>query len=170
MNTTSVNLQTLSYRETRTYLIALLFIAGNVILPQLCHLMPQGGLIWLPIYFFTLVGAYRYGWRVGLLTAILSPLVNSLAFGMPALAALPIIETKSIILAAVAGLTATRFNRISLPLIAAVVIVSQLIGGTVEWAYTGSLMAAAQDFRIGFPGILTQIIGGYLVIRYLANK
>ena len=37
---------------------AALFIVGNIVFPQLCHaLMPKGGLIFLPIYFFTLFGA-----------------------------------------------------------------------------------------------------------------
>lgn len=84
-----VRLYTLTYGETKTYLFAALFIAGNILLPQLCHLAPLGGVRWLPIYFFTLVGAYKYGWRVGLLTALLSPLINSALFGMPAAAALP---------------------------------------------------------------------------------
>ena len=77
------------YADVRTYLFAALFVVGNVVLPQLVHLIPQGGLTWLPIYFFTLVGAYKYGWRVGLLTAIVSPLVNSFFFGMPVAAMLP---------------------------------------------------------------------------------
>lgn len=71
------------YADVRTYLFAALFVVGNVVLPQLVHLIPQGGLTWLPIYFFTLVGAYKYGWRVGLLTAIVSPLVNSFSSGCP---------------------------------------------------------------------------------------
>lgn len=73
----TVKLYTYGYREVRTYVMACLFVLGNVALPQLFHLIPQGGIIWLPIYFFTLVGAYKYGWKVGLLTAIASPLVNS---------------------------------------------------------------------------------------------
>ena len=76
-------LYTLGYRETKTYLVASLFVIGNIVLPQLFHLVPQGGVMWLPIYFFTLVGAYKYGWQVGLLTAVLSPVVNSLFFTMP---------------------------------------------------------------------------------------
>ena len=73
MRTTTVKLYSLEYNQLRTYLAVTLFVAGNIILPQLCHLVPQGGIRWLPIYFFTLVGAYKYGWRVGLLTAVLSP-------------------------------------------------------------------------------------------------
>lgn len=82
MQTTSVKLYSLNYRQAVTYGAALLFVAGNIAMPQLCHLVPQGGLILLPIYFFTLIGAYKYGWRVGLLTAVLSPLANNLLFGM----------------------------------------------------------------------------------------
>ena len=96
----------MDYRQARTYVLASLFVLGNIALPQLCHLMPHGGHIWLPIYFFTLVGAYKYGWRVGLLTAVLSPVVNSLLFGMPAVAALPVILVKSVTLAAAAALVA----------------------------------------------------------------
>ena len=99
MKTTEVKLYSLNYSEIRTYLFGLLFVAGNIILPQCCHLIPQGGLTWLPIYFFTLIGAYKFGWKVGLLTAFLSPLVNSFAFGMPAAAMLPGILLKSCVLA-----------------------------------------------------------------------
>ena len=70
MQTTSIKLYALSFSQAKTYFVAALFILGNIVLPQLCHLIPQGGMILLPIYFFTLIGAYKYGWRVGLLTAV----------------------------------------------------------------------------------------------------
>lgn len=69
METKTVKLYSLDYSNARTYLMAALFIAGNMALPQLFHLIPQGGITWLPIYFFTLIGAYKFGWKVGLLTA-----------------------------------------------------------------------------------------------------
>ena len=87
METKTVKLYSLDYSNARTYLMAALFIAGNMALPQLFHLIPQGGITWLPIYFFTLIGAYKFGWKVGLLTAILSPVINSLLFGLPILLA-----------------------------------------------------------------------------------
>ena len=62
METTAVKLYSTGYREAKTYLAAALFVAGNIVLPQICHLVPQGGLRWLPIYFFTLVGAYKWAW------------------------------------------------------------------------------------------------------------
>ena len=84
METTSIKLYSLNYNDTKTYLATLLFVVGNMALPQLFHLIPQGGITWLPIYFFTLIGAYKYGWKVGLLTALLSPVLNSLLFVLPA--------------------------------------------------------------------------------------
>ena len=95
MQTNTVKLYSLHYGEAKTYLAAALFVLGNVALPQLLHTVHLGGPTWLPIYFFTLVGAYKYGWRTGLLTAVASPVVNSLLFGMPLAAALPAMPTAS---------------------------------------------------------------------------
>lgn len=169
MNTT-VKLYSLPYSSTKTYLAAATFIAGNIALPQLFHLIPQGGITWLPIYFFTLIGAYKYGWRVGLLTAILSPVINAFLFGMPAPASLPAILLKSGLLAAAASYAAHRFQRVTPPLLLAVVAFYQIAGTLGEWAIVGNLHDALQDFRIGLPGMLLQIIGGYIFIKHLIRK
>lgn len=105
METTTVKLYSLDYSNVKTYWAASLFIIGNILFPQLFHLIPQGGITWLPIYFFTLIGAYKYGWKVGLLTAVLSLAINSLLFSMPAPATLPVILLKSVLLAIAAGWT-----------------------------------------------------------------
>ncbi|MBQ8098233.1 MAG: ECF transporter S component [Bacteroidaceae bacterium] len=166
----AVKLHSLSLKESRTYLFAALFVVGNIVLPQLFHLIPQGGFIFLPIYFFTLIGAYKYGLRVGLLTALLSPVVNSLLFGMPAVAALPVLLVKSSLLAVCAALVAKRYQKVSVLLLLGVVVGYQLMGSLFEWAYTGSLQAALQDVRMGIPGLLLQIVGGYAVLRLLINR
>lgn len=170
METTTVKLYSLDYSNTKTYLAASLFIVGNVLFPQLFHLIPQGGVAWLPIYFFTLIGAYKYGWKVGLLTAVLSPIVNSLLFGMPMPAVLPAILLKSVLLAIAAGWAAQRFGRISIPILVGVVLAYQVLGTLGEWMYLGNFYAAIQDFRIGIPGICLQVFGGYLFIKYLIRK
>lgn len=119
--------QSLSFEERRTWLLAALFTVGNIVAPQLCHLIPQGGLILLPIYFFTLIGAYKYGWRVGLLIAWASPLMNHLLFGMPPAAMLPVLLAKSTALALVAAFVAHRFQRATLTLLLLVVVGYQLL-------------------------------------------
>ena len=154
----------------RTWLFATLFITGNIVLPQLCHLIPQGGLMLLPIYFFTLIAAYKYGLRVGLLTAVLSPLVNSVLFGMPAAAALPIITIKGVLLAGAASWMASRSKGASLLAMIGVVLGYQLVGGLIEWAMTSSLASALQDWKLGWPGMAIQAIGGWLVLNHLLRK
>ena len=163
--TTSTAVYSLNYRESKTYAAAALFVVGNILLPQLCHLMPQGGLVWLPIYFFTLVAAYKYGLTAGLLTAVASPVVNRLLFGMPAAAVLPVILTKSVLLALAAAFIASRVRRVAFWAVALAVVAYQGIGMLAEWGMTGSLTAALQDVRLGWPGILMQVFGGFAVMK-----
>ena len=170
MQVTSVKLYSLEYNRAKTYRVAALFVAGNILLPQLCHLLPQGGVTWLPIYFFTLIGAYKYGWRAGLLTALASPLANWALFGMPAAVALPAILLKSVLLAAAAGFAASHFKRASLLLLAGVVLAYQVAGTMGEWALKGDFFLAVQDFRIGLPGMLVQIAGGWLFVNRLMRR
>lgn len=164
---TTAKLNYLSLSNYKTYMLASLFVLGNLIFPQLAHLIPNGGFILLPIYFFTLIAAYRYGIFVGMLTAILSPLANSLLFGMPPVAVLPAIMIKSVVLVVAASLAAKHFGRVSLIGVAIAVFAYQLIGTAFEWILTQNLFVALQDVRIGLPGILLQIVGGYLILKYL---
>lgn len=169
METTSVKLYSLNYKETKTYAFALLFIAGNLALPQICHLIPGGGLTWLPIYFFTLIAAYKYGFRVGLLTAILSPLMNHLLFGMPPIDVLPAILVKSTVLAGAAAYGAHKSGKVSLLVIIGIVLTYQVVGTLVEWAIVKDFFVAVQDFRIGIPGMLVQVLGGYALLKAIAK-
>lgn len=166
---TSVKLYSLNYSNVKTYLFALQFIAGNIALPQLCHLTPYGGPTLLPIYFFTLVAGYKYGFRVGLLTAILSPVINHLLFAMPSEAALPVILIKSTLLAGASALAARTLKSVSLLSVLGVVLSYQIIGTAFEWAILGNFHAAVQDFRIGIPGMLIQWFGGYALLKAIAK-
>lgn len=151
--------------ELKTYLFAALFVTGNIVLPQLCHLLPNGGKILLPIYFFTLIASYKYGLRVGLLTAVLSPIVNSLLFGMPTTIVLPLILVKSIILAITASYVANKTKKVSLINLLMIILTYQLLGSLTEWAITSSLYIATQDFRIGIPGMILQLILSFLILN-----
>ena len=152
--------------ELRTYLFVSLFVAGNIILPQLCHLIPNGGKIFLPIYFFTLFASYKYGFKVGLMTAVFSPVINSLLFGTPAFALLPAILTKSVILAIAASYIANKTQKVSFINLLIVVLTYQCIGTLAEWAITSSLYVAIQDFRIGIPGMIMQILLSYFLLTF----
>ena len=150
MQTTTAKLYSLEYNNARTYGFSALFIAGNILLPQLCHTIHLGG----PML---------------LLTAVLSPLINSMLFGMPLPEVLPAILSKSILLATAAGYAAYRFGKISLLILTGVVLSYQVAGSLVEWAIAGNFFTAIQDFRIGIPGMLLQIFGGYIVLRLMTK-
>lgn len=162
-----IKIYNLDFDQLKTYLFVTLFVAGNIIFPQLCHLIPNGGHIFLPIYFFTLIASYKYGMKVGVVTAVLSPAVNSILFGMPAAAVVPSIMIKSVFLAIAASWVAEKSNKVSLWSVLLVILSYQLFGSLVEWIMTGSLYAAAVDFRLGVPGMLIQWLGGFLFIKYM---
>jgi hypothetical protein len=165
----TIKLYSLKAVELKTYIYASLFVAGNIILPQLCHLLPLGGQMLLPIYFFTLIAAYKYGFFTGLLTAVASPLINHALFGMPAAEMLTIILIKSALLAIAASYMAQHTKQIKIGSLLLVIVFYQGIGMMAEFALTGSFMAAIQDIRLGFPGMILQLVGGYFCLKALRN-
>ncbi|MDR1192208.1 MAG: hypothetical protein LBK60_11210 [Verrucomicrobiales bacterium] len=150
-------------RDKNFYLWSAVAVLGNLALPQLCHLATLGGPTWLPIYFCTLLIAARYGWKVGALTAVLSPVLNYAIFAMPAAEALPVIIVKSLFIAALAPLLVRRFG-VSLLALALTIAGYQILGGVFE-TLTVSAGAALADTQLGWPGLLTQLFGGWLALR-----
>ena len=156
---------TLAFNETRTYLWSAVFILCNLVLPQLCHLIPQGGVMLAPLSLVIMVGAYKFGWKPALIAAALSPLVNHYATGMPAWGILQMMTVKLIILALVAGLAAQYYRKATLPILVGVVLMAELLGGLGELALTGGIAATIADFAIGWPGLILQVAGTYLLVK-----
>ena len=46
----------------------------------------------------------------------------------------------------------------------------QVVGTLIEWVLVGDFYLAAQDFRIGIPGMLLQIFGGYALLKAIAKR
>ncbi|MDR1818096.1 MAG: hypothetical protein LBR07_08035 [Puniceicoccales bacterium] len=170
--TAPLNRPALQWRERALYLWGAAFVAGNLALPHLTHLAlgAAGGRALLPLFFFTLVGAGCFGRNVGLLTAVVSPLAaHALSGGvMPPVEALPVLLVKGGALALLAPLAVARARFIPLA-VAAAVIGCQLVGGAFEWAWTGEFARAAQDVRVGWPGLLAQFVLGSLVLGAVAR-
>ena len=158
------------FKEVKTYLFVTLFVIGNILLPQLCHMIPNGGKIFLPIYFFTLIASYKFGIKVGMMTAVFSPIINSVLFGMPVPEILPAILIKSILLALAAATIANKTNKVSLITLLTIILIYQVIGTLAEWAMTSSFYLAIQDFRIGIPGMLVQLLAGYFILSNTDKK
>lgn len=159
----------LNFTKLYTFILIVLLISGNLLLPQLVHAIPKGGLIFLPIYFFTLIAAYKFGFKVGIATALLSPLLNNLIFGMPPTAVLPFIIIKSTLLAFFAAWVSSKLNKIKIHYIALVVFLYQFTGSIIEGFVTNSFSKAIQDATMGWPGILIQICLGFGILTLLAK-
>lgn len=82
-------------------------------------------------------------------------------------AALPAILLKSVLLAVFAAMAAAHFQKATLWTLLLVVLGYQTFGTLGEWAMKGDFYLAAQDFRIGLPGMLLQMVGGYLLLKRL---
>ena len=54
--------------------------------------------------------------------------------------------------------------------VTAAVVAYQAAGTLAEWAMTGSLAAALQDIRIGWPGLIVQVFGGCLIMRLIGRR
>ena len=158
--------EVLNPAQARFYLWVALFTAGNLIFPAVAHAFPHGGPTLLPLYFFTLIAAYRWGIWAGLATAILSPLASTALTGMPPLAIIDTILVKSIVLAVAAAWVAVRTQRVSLLTLLIVVVTYQLLGGLYEIVRSGQWTAALADWRFGWPGLLIQVIGGGLILGW----
>jgi uncharacterized membrane protein len=156
-------------KKIQLYSFVLLFSAGNILLPYLCHTIPDGGKILLPLFFFTLIGSYKFGLKAGLMTAIISPLLNNLFFGNPPSAMLFDIILKSVFLAFVASYISKKTKKISMILLAAVVLSYQLAGGLIQWIINGSIQNSYSSFIIGIPGMVLQVILGFAILLTLKD-
>jgi hypothetical protein len=105
-----------------------------------------------------------------MLTALLSPVVNSLLFGMPVAAMLPIILIKSSLLAIAAAGAAHYFKKVNLLTLVAVVLSYQIAGTLIEWIFVKDFFIAVQDFRIGLPGMALQVVGGWILLSIVYSQ
>ena len=160
----SLFVDAVSFKDMRLYMLTVIFVAGNIVLPWICHVVPNGGRIFLPIFFFTLIASYKFGIRAGLATAILSPLANFILTGMPAAAMLPSVLIKSILLAAAAAYCAAHFKKVSLLLLAAAVVFYQAAGAVFDFALFHNAAAVFLSVKTALPGLLIQIAAGYLIL------
>ena len=157
----------LGIRDARLYVFAAAFTAGNIAAPMAVHSIPQGGLIFLPIFFFTLIAAYRFGFAAGALTGLASPLLNNALTGMPPAAELFTVLAQSIVLAGIAAFLAARTARVQVwPLVFAAVAM-QLVGFGIDVVRGGTVAAGLDVLRLGIPGVALMVIGGYAVLRLL---
>ena len=158
-----------SLRQVKLYLFWLAFTLGNVLFPMIVHAVPNGGMIFLPLFFFTLVAAYSEGLLVGMLVAIASPLINHALTGMPMLSMLPVVLFKSLFIALAASMVSQLMKKISMPLIVLMVVAMQGFGGLLDFFISGNVERVLSSLRMGLLGMIIMAFGGFAMLRIIAR-
>ena len=155
--------------EARFYLATSLMVLGNLLLPYVLHQIPTAGRTFLPILFFTLIAGWRFGAKAGLLTGVLSPLVNHVLTGMPPAPVLQSLVLQSALLGLLAAVIASRSRKLTLPILALVVLLHQVLILLPQLLQAG-LRPAFATFELRLPGILLQILGGFALLWFLGRQ
>lgn len=165
----NINVLNFNYNNYELYMFSFLFTFGNVLLPILCHTFNLGGNIFLPIYFFTLIGAYKFGWKTGVIISVATPFLNYIITGMPTIELIPIVFAKGLFIVLSVYLLSNYTKEISLLNLALLVISYQIIGTIFQALWFMNASSALTSLFIAWPGMLIQIFLGYAVIFSIKN-
>lgn len=157
-----------SFKDLRLFALASIFTVANVLTPIIIHrFIPAGGQMFLPLYFFSLLAGLMYGWRVGVVTGLASPVLSFLLTGMPPVMILGFVLLKSSILGFSSGIFSKRLTKFwpYLPAVFAVAL-TQAIGIVAIMAFTNKSGLALSDILTGYPGLILQIVMAPLATQY----
>lgn len=160
--------KTIAVKRTHsTSMLSALFIAANIGLPHLFHLIPGGGIMFLPIYFFTAFAAVSYGKWTGVLTGLMSPLLGYLIFGAPKAFMIPDMILKGVLLSSVMAYMLSRVPSMvhKVIVIPVAVVAAWGMAGLLEMPFR-DYEIAFQDFFTGIPGMMLMMIAGWIALFF----
>jgi thiamine transporter ThiT len=163
--------QTLKLTKVKEIFFTAVFIGLAIYVPLAVHYFGgvNAGRAFLPMHFFVLVAGLLLGWRAGLITGLISPILSHLIIGMPMNNVLPFIIVELSGYGLVAGLLKEKAKlNIWVSLIGALVIGRLLTGIAVflfsdEDAVNFVLNAA----KSGLSGIALQLILVPVIVKGL---
>lgn len=153
--------------QTRKITMAALCIALGVILPQLFHVIPNAGSIWLPMHLPVLIAGFVTNPLFGAIVGFITPILSSMLTSMPGPAVLPGMVCELTTYGLVAGLTYSLL-KVKKPLkyyicLVVTMLAGRLVGGLLNGlifkagSYSLSIWATTY-FVTGLPGIVVQLI------------
>jgi len=161
----------LRYTEIRSYVFTGVFTLLAVAVPWGFHQFHLAGATFLPMHIFVLIAGLLFGWRVGLVVGLLTPLASYAVSGMPVLQILPQIVVELGVYGLVAGMLRERFNlRVAWALLGAMVAgrLALCLGALVIYLILGEvysplgleanpLLMVWAVIKQGGPGIVIQL-------------
>ena len=155
-------------KQTKQLVLAALFLALGVTLPQAFHAVPNAGSVFLPMHIPVLLGGMVLSPLYALAVGILTPILSSLIFHMPPVAYLPSMVCEL----AVYGLTAsliyhhikTKNNLLNIY----IGLIGAMLCGRITYGILNALIFRAGAYSLqtwltaafvtGLPGIIIQLI------------
>lgn len=156
--------QPLSFTQARFYLASTFLVAGNLLLPMVLHQFGNAGQIFLPLYFFSLLGGLLYGWKIGLTVGLLSPLLSFLFTHIPPMPIFNFVILKSVVLGIGSGKLSRILSGKGLYLSGFLALsLMQIVGVAVIFWLTKNWRMATADLVLGYPGIMLMLMAGPLI-------
>ena len=141
----------LKYTDIRSYVLTLVFVLLDVLVPWVFHQFHLAGPTFLSMHIFALIAGLVFGWRAGLIVGLLTPLASYAISGMPVLRILPQIAVELSVYGLVAGTLRERFNL------------------RVIWSLLGAMIAGRLALCLGVLGIYLTIGEIYSPLGLEAN-
>lgn len=173
----------LRYEDVRSYVFTVGLVALGVFAPWTCHQFHLAGPTFLPMQFFVLLAGLMFGWRVGLVVGLLTPLTSYAISGMPVLNVLPQVAVELSSYGVIAGLLREKLNlRViwsllgamvggRLALLMAIGVVSLVSGESYSalGVESSPLLVVWSVVKQGWTGIIIQL-ASIPVVVFLAEK
>jgi len=129
----------------RNLVLAGLFVAIGILIPQAFHLLALGK-HFLPMHIPVILGGMLLGWQWGFLIGCITPMGSSLLTGMPPLMP-PVAVSMTVELAVIGSLAGVSRSLCGRSIIAALVLT--LIAGRLAWGVAGYFLLPL----LGFKGV-----------------
>ncbi len=154
--------------KIKKMVLAAFFLALTLVLPFLTGQIPEIGGMLLPMHIPVLVCGFVCGWKYGLLTGFIAPLLRNLLFAMPPFQTAVGMAFELAVYGAVTGILYYRLQktkaRIYISLLAAMIAgrivwgaVSIVIYGVSQSAFTWQMFIGGALLN-AVPGILLQVV------------
>lgn len=159
----------ITFTDYRLYLVVFVVSGIGILAPFIFHLFNLGN-IFLPLYFIILITSYIFGWRAGILVASFSPVINFALIGMPQAMILPFVIIKGLLLVLASDFLLNKTENIKFIDLISIVAIYQILGTLISYLFSRNISMSLADIIHGYPGILLQIIGGYMILKFYERK
>ena len=83
---------------------------------------------------------------------------------------LPFVIIKGLLLVLAADLLLNKTEKIKFIDLVSAVVIYQILGALISYLFSRNISMSLADIIHGYPGILLQIVGGYMLLKFYERK